>query len=322
MPSTVLYLHTLSPLHCGTGQGSGIIDLPIAREATTAWPEVPGSTIKGVLRDACREAKVSDDVLEIVFGPDTSTQQGNPSDNAGGVWSTTAHLLWFPVRSFRGTFAWVTCPHALRRWARVYTSLGHNLGLTIPGIDDDERILLTEAGKQTLAIDDTVLLEDFALAADTSGSAEVDAIATTVADIAFPDDGDWRDFFVNRAGIVSDDLFGFLVRTATDVRARVRIDDDRKIVVDGALWYEETVPIETIFTMPLRATPQGEERLKDKATGYATQIEVVGKGIAYPVQIGGNASVGNGIVQVRMDDMLLPAATANGAGQTQEEAVP
>jgi CRISPR-associated protein Cmr4 len=47
-------LHALSPLHAGTGQAVDIVDLPIARMESTRIPLVPGSSIKGVLRDAAR----------------------------------------------------------------------------------------------------------------------------------------------------------------------------------------------------------------------------------------------------------------------------
>ena len=43
-------IHALSPLHAGVGQGIGLVDLPIAREATTNHPLLPGSSVKGVLR--------------------------------------------------------------------------------------------------------------------------------------------------------------------------------------------------------------------------------------------------------------------------------
>lgn len=53
MPTTRLYfIHVLSPLHAGTGQGTGVIDLPIAREKATGIPYLPGSSVKGTLRDS------------------------------------------------------------------------------------------------------------------------------------------------------------------------------------------------------------------------------------------------------------------------------
>ncbi|HCW51693.1 MAG TPA: hypothetical protein DGR79_06470, partial [Clostridiales bacterium] len=48
--SRVFWIHALTPLHVGAGQGVGFIDLPVMREKATGWPIVPGSTVKGVMR--------------------------------------------------------------------------------------------------------------------------------------------------------------------------------------------------------------------------------------------------------------------------------
>ena len=48
--SRLTFIHALSPLHAGTGQGVGVIDLPIAREKATNLPFLPGSTLKGCCR--------------------------------------------------------------------------------------------------------------------------------------------------------------------------------------------------------------------------------------------------------------------------------
>jgi CRISPR-associated protein Cmr4 len=53
MAARLMFVHALSSLHAGTGQGVGTIDLPIARERATDLPVIPGSSIKGCLREAC-----------------------------------------------------------------------------------------------------------------------------------------------------------------------------------------------------------------------------------------------------------------------------
>ncbi len=102
-PLTRLYtLHALTPLHAGTGQGVGDIDLPVTRERATGLPFVPGSSVRGVLRDALggREDQAA------VFGPDPR----HASEFAGALSVTDARLLLFPVRSVAGTWAWATSP--------------------------------------------------------------------------------------------------------------------------------------------------------------------------------------------------------------------
>lgn len=96
-------LHALSPLHAGTGQAAEIVDLPTARMKGTGIPFIPGSSIKGVLREGStgRDPTKTD----AAFGP-----SANPDAHAGAIAVGDARLLALPVRSFRGTFAWVTSP--------------------------------------------------------------------------------------------------------------------------------------------------------------------------------------------------------------------
>ena len=53
------FVHALSPLHAGTGQGAGILDLPIAREKATGLPFLPGSSLKGTLEHAARIPRIA-----------------------------------------------------------------------------------------------------------------------------------------------------------------------------------------------------------------------------------------------------------------------
>ena len=71
-------LHALSPLHAGTGHTPDIIDLPTARMKATGIPFLPGSSIKGVLRDARRAT--DREKTEAVFGP-----SDDPAAHAGAL---------------------------------------------------------------------------------------------------------------------------------------------------------------------------------------------------------------------------------------------
>lgn len=44
-------IKVLTPLHVGAGQGLGHVDLPVVREAHTNFPYVPGTAIKGAIRE-------------------------------------------------------------------------------------------------------------------------------------------------------------------------------------------------------------------------------------------------------------------------------
>ena len=258
--------------------------MPIAREVTTNWPYLPGSSTKGVLRDGASK-EVDAATIKTAFGPGWDD---NASDNAGALLFTDAHILCLPVRSLVGTFAWVSCPLALHRWRRDVTSAGLQaapaLGFTVK---TDE--IVVGDGDSAILDGDRVYLEDLDLTAATD--AMVGTVGGEIARAAFEGDQEWQQFFVQRFGIVTDDLFTFLTETATDVRARVRLDENTKTTVQGALWYEEAVPAETIFSAPVLLA----ERWADKADSLFAVLEPSRQGF---VQIGGGASVGRGVVSL------------------------
>ncbi len=100
-------------IHSGIGRNEGAIDLPVAREAATDYPYIPGSSLKGALRDFSRgHWKNGDaDKVEKCFGKEGAEQ-------AGGVLISDARLLLLPVRSLTGSYRWATCPLILERLKR------------------------------------------------------------------------------------------------------------------------------------------------------------------------------------------------------------
>lgn len=87
MINTRMYwVHAITPLHVGSGRGVGFIDLPIMREKVTGWPLVPGSAVKGVMREHFVRKNIDEDLIKAAFGkPDDD--KGNKS-NAGDRKST------------------------------------------------------------------------------------------------------------------------------------------------------------------------------------------------------------------------------------------
>lgn len=301
----LLYLHAISPLHTGTGQSAALIDLPVAREKATNWPYVPGSAIKGVLRDACGadagdDGKTyrKDDAFFRAFGPPTD----HASEGSGSLWFTDLHLLCLPVRTLVGTFAWVTSPLALLRWRRDHLAAG----LAEPALDHARLLAVAgDAGSaswhfvvgdkenQRLAYGDHVFLEDLDLPLTTE--AGVADVAEVIAATLFPATAGvdpWRGQFRQRFGVVPDPVFTFLAETATEVIARVKLKDETKTVQRGGLWYEEAVPAEAIFAGPIVAAP----RVQNAAALFKV-IEDKSGGVH---QVGGGASVGRGLVRLRL----------------------
>ena len=286
MQARMLFLHALSPLHVGTGQGVGVIDLPVAREKGTGIPFVPGSSLKGVLRSL-----VDDETLrKKVFGPDTSAAH----EHAGSVQFGDLHLLFLPVRSLRGTFAWVTSPFLLRRFARDMGWLENGLTLPQPpALPREEACLVPNQPHSTLVMEDgaaKVILEDLDLNA--SKDATLAQWADILASQVFPQDATWQNLFKERVCLVHDNVMRFLLDTALEVTARIRLDEQTKTVQTGALWYEEALPAETIMAglvviSPVKATDQEIRTVLQQVTQR-------------PLQLGGNATVGRGLCQLSL----------------------
>ena len=49
------FIHVITPLHAGTGQELGIVDLPIQRERHTGFPKIEASGLKGSIREVFEE---------------------------------------------------------------------------------------------------------------------------------------------------------------------------------------------------------------------------------------------------------------------------
>ena len=121
MSIRLVMLRAMSPIHAGTGMGGDVIDLPIAREIGTNIPIIPGSSIKGVLRGLSRQSRYYGSVSQ-----------------AGSMQWSDMYLVALPVRSMRGTFAYVTSPYLIQRFVDDYNLCFPNQQLnafTVPAVD-------------------------------------------------------------------------------------------------------------------------------------------------------------------------------------------
>lgn len=285
MNARLLFVHALSPLHAGTGQGVGVIDLPIAREKATGLPFLPGSSLKGTLRDLCQHPNTRKNV----FGPDTNAAD----EHAGSVQFSDQRLLLLPVRSLAGTFAWVTSPYILRRFLRDARSAGiadADLPATVPTPAGAGECAVANSQCSLLLTQDKVILEDL----DLSGKKNTDVTkwAKWIGDQVFPGaaNEDWRAMLNAQLCVVADDIFGFLIETATEITARIKLMDDLKTVSKGGLWYEEALPAETILSGLMVGTPVPKTGLT--ADAVLKNVEAL---MDKPAQFGGKATVGRGL---------------------------
>ena len=282
----LLFLHALSPIHCGTGQAIGGIDLPIAREKPTNIPLVPGSSLKGTLR---ARSKPDDGGMQTtVFGPDTE----HASDHAGSVQFSDANLVFLPVRSVCGTFAWVTSPYLLRRLVRDAAETGQS-ALATATIPQPKSVNTAGVTSDKLKAGNKVVFED--LDFEPAKDPLVLVIAQAVAQCVFAEAD--REFFTERVCVVHDDVMSVLLRTSMELVARNRLNPETKTVEGGALWTEEALPIESILAGVVVATPVPPKR-GARAPDAEKLLEYIEELAARTLQIGGKATVGRGLCRI------------------------
>ncbi len=290
--TALLGLITETSLHAGAGSSAGVIDLPIQREAHNDWPCVFGSSVKGALRSR-GETMLGQNREEVftIFGPDTS----NAADHAGALAVGDARLLLLPVRSLTSAFRWVTCPEALCRLQRDAARLGlaECFSFTVPSVTADEALVVPSvAADKALVASGTgnLFLEEYRFTQEPN-----DAVAAMVPFLACLLKRDnAKDELSQRLTLVSNDTFSHLVRAAVPINPHIALDAGSKTVIDGALWYEETLPPETVLYLPLIAFASRNPALKLTAQEVLTKATgLFPKGDPW-LQLGGNETVGMG----------------------------
>lgn len=285
--TALLLLTSETPLHAGAGQSVDGIDLPIQREVHTDWPCVFGSAVKGALRaHAEQRMEPKSTAITDLFGPDHGGAQERDTSHAGALLVGDATLLALPVRSLQSSFKWVTCPQAITRFARTAERLG--LALTLPAISQPAPDKAQGQG------DAKLFLEEFRF--EQSPDACIGALAKALAPLS----GGALDeaTLVQRLVVVHDDIFSFLARNATSVQPHIAIKSDTKTVKDGALWFEETLPPETLLYVPLTATASRRKGGALTAAQVLEQFEQLLPAGKNWLQLGGNETTGMGWCRV------------------------
>jgi len=250
-------LKVLTPLHIGAGQGLGHVDLPIVREAHTNFPYIPGTSLKGALRnleinqvararverpsqveERLKSDQKEEDILRLakIFGVAGEGAEEGKEVGAGKVLFSDAFIVLFPVKSAKGIFSLTTCPYAINRFFEL-------LGVEQRVKDVPEgkvKVLSTKDHKNL--INNKLLLEEFVFEAEESEELKkfVELVGTFVGEenkrrIVCVNDTDFMDFVSNY----------------TEVQTHIKINLDTGTVEEGALWTEEYIPAESVFAFSL-----------------------------------------------------------------------
>jgi len=270
--TVILGMYAETPVHAGCGTATGAIDLPVQREKHTDWPTIQASGLKGAFRDAYEKRGGND--ATAIFGSEESGEQ------AGAVSIGDARILLFPVRASKAPFLWVTCPAVLRKLKRDKSYTGTVADWSIPEVSEDGYV-----GLNGESVD--VIFEDLLLKG--KGSLYSQIVETLKS---FIPDGDQYDKnnFENMLSLVSDENFSLLVRTATEVQARIELDDDKK--TSKNLWYQELLPSNSVlYTM---VSVMDERNPKDDRKESDALLKSLRGKLADFIQVGGDETLGRG----------------------------
>lgn len=299
--NAILGLLAQTSIHAGAGSQTGVIDLPIQREGHNGYPCVFGSAVKGAIRAKAEqelikkkypnekwdEEKYKDKVqtdrnIATVFGP-----SANVGEHAGAIIISDAKLLLFPVRSLTSQFKWVTCQDALRRYFEDSERLLNANTVTIPNVEDTDNSSVAKMHLESNSND--LFLEEYRF------STEADDLTDIIQVLAaLMRRKDAQQALEKQLVIVSNDSFAHLVNHATPVNAHIKLDSLTKTTTGGALWYEETLPPETLLYTSLSANATRKAGDIMKAEEVLKQVITLFPEKSPYLQLGGNETVGMG----------------------------
>ncbi|MBS1553118.1 MAG: type III-B CRISPR module RAMP protein Cmr4 [Bacteroidetes bacterium] len=327
------FIHTITSLHAGSGDSLGIVDLPIQREKHTSFPKIESSSLKGSLREAFENNKQErknkivlskikngektspenenfdyDCAIHLIFGYDNDGLDNkfvkdkkildffnDNSEFSGCLAFTDARLLLFPVKSMKGVFVWVTCHYVIKRFKEDMELTGEKCNIDLNKFKPEIGNCIV-ADMADICINENVILEEysFAVIEDKTIISELNKYVK-------------KDELIKKLVVLSDDDFKDFVNLSTEVITRTKIDNVTGTVKPGALFNEEYLPPETIMYYLVFASPVFQKVDKRGILkGVNDVYDFFEKGLPEYVQIGGNATIGKGIV--RMDFDIYEAA--------------
>lgn len=276
MKAQLLGLLAEAPIHAGSGQSTGFVDLPVTREAATDHPVIAGSSFKGALRDLARSQRQGEDQgdgegeLERVFGK---------PDRAGALIVSDARLLLLPVRSMTSAYRWVTCPYLVERLLRDRARAG------APAVDiDHEALRAVTRGCALAAGEEVLFLEERQLARTGPVPRGLCALIEGLV-VHGPTGRRLPDQIV----VLHDHDFAWFARYGLAITARNQLNEDTK--TSENLWYEEALPPDTLLYV----------LLAERDAGALDRIRALFDGRPY-LQVGGNETVGQGWLAVALPE--------------------
>lgn len=259
MHTAVLGFLAETSVHSGSGRSLGVVDLPVSRESITDYPVIPGSSLKGSLRDKARSRAHGD--VDSLFGSQTS---------AGILLVSDCRLLLLPIRSLTGAMKWACCPYLVERFWRDLLRAGFDPGFNAQLSVENNQALAHGSG--------ALVLEERQF--DIIGSPPRDVVST-VGRLVFHNAT--RERLERQLVILSDDCFRWFAQYGLPIQARNKLEDDTK--KSENLWYQESLPSDTImYGLVMARTSDGIGYIQDLFSQANTPY----------LQLGGNETTGQG----------------------------
>ena len=290
--SRILAMTAETPIHVGIGQAAEAIDLPVAREAVTGFPHVPGSGVKGAWR-VWHRSKIgvdTDDSGKPVDKQNTQTLFGTASGDsatdgaAGTLLLSEARLAMLPVRCTTDSFKLVTCPLIINRLKRDLERTSQEGKFSAPEVEPSQYFGV-ELKKAPLGLEEREFTWKGGVAP--SLAAKFKALMGDAA----PSD------FGSKLVVVSDADFKWFAQYGLPVAMRNSLNED-KIVKSGALWAEETLAPDTVMWSVLAERSHGAIAKLEEA--FEAPEDENKKDKKTYVQMGGNETIGQGWFAVHL----------------------
>lgn len=299
-----MFIKIITPLHAGGESRLSIIDLPIQREGHNDFPKIEASTFKGCIRDAVErypKKNLIKDMINTIFGSDG---QGNMTDSeknvgtASAIAFSDARILFFPVRTVKGVFAYVTCPYVLNRFIDDMNLTPISLESELASLSDlkSESCLIPQGSSVSFVSKGkkTVMLDEYAF-----NAVENQELPTLIDKITklLPETSNSKQF-KKQVVVVSDDDFTDFVKNSTEVVTRIKINNKTGIAEDGALFNEEYLPSESILYSLVFVS---DEHKADNTGKTADEIkDSLNNAMPEIIQIGANMTLGKGFAKCKI----------------------
>lgn len=290
-----------TPLHIGSGNEMGVVDLPIQREKHTGFPKMEASGLKGGFR-AYFERQNSEKVNDF-FGSENESEDAK----AGGLIFTDGRLLLFPVRAGIDVFRWITCPYVLQRFSRELKRYGKNneagyIDAILNEIDYKQlnkgTVYQITKGKakqnEKQTEDESITLGHFSFGNEKL-AIEQDKNFISIVERVCNKDNYLSQKIQKNIVLVSDELFSYFTEMSTEIDTRICIGDNG-VVKDGGLFTEESLPEESILYSFIDEWKTKEKKKNDSEVKNFCS-EVTEKNLQW-LQLGGDTTIGKGIVRI------------------------